>query len=176
MILRSRYYLGYVTWRGVEYNGSYGALIDQRTFDRVQTVLDSHNQAGTHLRKHLNYLTGTLHCARCDSRLMYTLVKGNGGSYEHFVCTGRHTGLTDCELPYVPLYRIEAAVARLWHEEQAVWEAGGIAKIEQGLLEQLEGAQASANHGANTARTTDRQGHPRALQVGGEGHGRRRPS
>ena len=105
----------------------------------------SRSSPDTDLRKHLNYLTGTLHCGRCRSRLMYTLVKGNGGSYEYFVCTGRHTGLTGCELPYVPLYRIEAAVARLWHDEQAVWEADGIAQVEQGLLKQLEGAQASAN-------------------------------
>jgi len=51
-ILRNRYYLGYVTWRGVEYDGNHEALIDRETFERVQTVLDSHNQAGTHLRKH----------------------------------------------------------------------------------------------------------------------------
>ena len=145
VILRNRYYLGYVTWRGVEYDGNHEALIDPETFERVQTVLDSHNQSGIHQRTHLNYLTGTLTCARCGSRLLYTLVKGHGGSYEYFVCTGRHTGRTGCDLPYVPVYKIEAEVARLWHNEQAMWEADGIAQIEQGLLDQLKAAQVSAD-------------------------------
>ena len=144
-ILRSRYYIGFVTWRGVEYDGNHEPLIDAETFDRVQTVLDSHNQSGMHQRRHLNYLTGTLHCARCKSRLLYTLVKGNGGSYEYFVCTGRHTGRTACDLPYVPLYKVEAEVAKLWHNEQAMWETDGIVEIEQGLLEQLKAAQVSAD-------------------------------
>jgi len=65
---------------------------------------------------------------KTGSRLLYTLVKGNGGSYEYFVCTGRHTGRTGCDLPYVPLYKIEAAVAKLWHSEQAVWEADGMSR------------------------------------------------
>ena len=144
-ILRNRYYLGFVTWRGVEYDGNHEPIIDAETFDRVQTTLESHNQTGMHQRKHLNYLTGTLHCARCRSRLLYMLVKGNGGSYEYFVCTGRHTGRTNCDLPYVPLYKVEAEVAKLWHDEQAMWEADGIVQIEQGLLQQLQAAQVSAD-------------------------------
>ncbi|MHB1473839.1 MAG: recombinase zinc ribbon domain-containing protein, partial [Dermatophilaceae bacterium] len=88
---------------------------------------------------------GALHCARCKSRLLDTLVKGNGGTYEYFVCAGRHTGRTGCDLPYVPLYKIEAAVAKLWHNEQAMWETDGIAQIEQELLEQLKAAQVSAD-------------------------------
>jgi len=38
-ILKSRFYLGFFTWRGVEYKGIHKPLVDSRTFKRVQRVL-----------------------------------------------------------------------------------------------------------------------------------------
>jgi site-specific DNA recombinase len=39
-LLRNRYYIGFVTWRGVEYAGKHPALVDAETFEQVQRVLD----------------------------------------------------------------------------------------------------------------------------------------
>ena len=41
-LLTKRYYLGFVTYMGVEYKGKHEALIDQQTFDKVQVVLGNH--------------------------------------------------------------------------------------------------------------------------------------
>jgi len=143
-ILRNRYYIGYVTWRGVEHEGAHPAIIDQATFDRVQAVLDSHATEGVRQRRHLHYLNGTVHCGRCGSRLLYMLVKGNGGQYEYFVCSGRHTSRNDCDLPYLPLDKVEQAVITVWRGEQASWPAEGLPKIEHGLVDQLRAVQAEA--------------------------------
>lgn len=144
-MLRNRYYIGYVTWRGVEHDGTHEPLIDKATFDKVQAVLDSHATEGVRQRRHLHYLNGTVRCARCDSRLLYMLVKGNGGYYEYFVCSGRHTGRNTCDLPYLPVYRVEQAVLDAWHGEQAAWQAEGLPQIEQGLVDQLHAVQAEAD-------------------------------
>ena len=145
-ILRNRYYIGYVTWQGVEHQGAHPAIIDQATFDRVQAVLDSHALEGVRQRRHLHYLNGTVHCGRCGSRLLYTLVKGNGGQYEYFVCSGRHTSRNDCDLPYLPLDKVEQAVITVWRGEQASWLTEGLPQIEHGLVDQLRAVQAEATH------------------------------
>src|SRR3954451_3490628 len=41
-LLRNRYYLGFVTWRGVEYQGKHPALVDPVIFKAVQRVLSAH--------------------------------------------------------------------------------------------------------------------------------------
>lgn len=40
--------------------------------------------------------------------------RGRGGIYDYFFCLGRHTGRTDCELPYLPVEEVEVAVLRHW--------------------------------------------------------------
>ena len=154
-VLRNRYYLGYVTWRGVEHEGAHPAIVDQATFDRVQAVLDSHAVEGARQRRHMHYLNGSVHCARCGSRLLYMLVTGNGGQYEYFVCSGRHTSRTDCDLPYLPLDKVEEAVLGAWRGEQATWQAEGLPQIEHGLIDQLRAVQAEANK-ENKAATSSR--------------------
>ena len=98
-VLRNRYYLGIVTYKGIEYEGKHPKLIDQTTFDRVQHSLEAHRQSGERAHRHTHYLKGSLRCHRCKSRLAYCVSRGNGGSYAYFFCLGRHHGRTDCDLP-----------------------------------------------------------------------------
>src|SRR5512135_601719 len=44
-MLNNRYYLGYLTFNGVEYEGRHQPLVSQSLFDRVQQVLQSHDRA-----------------------------------------------------------------------------------------------------------------------------------
>ena len=117
-VLRNRYYLGNVTWRGVEYPGKHPALVGPGTFAAVKRVLASHRQSGERSRKHQQYLSGSLFCARCRSRLLFGVATGRrGDKYEYFFCAGRHTGRTGCDLPYLPLEQVEAAVVTQWERE-----------------------------------------------------------
>ncbi|MGQ0776245.1 MAG: recombinase family protein [Pseudonocardiales bacterium] len=49
-MLRDRYYLGYITYRGEELSGRHQPLIDQHLFDRVQAVLDARTTSGERRR------------------------------------------------------------------------------------------------------------------------------
>ncbi len=117
-LLRNRYYLGYVTWRRVEYQGKHPALVDAETFEGVQAVLEAHRLSGERSYRHPHYLAGTLFCGRCSSRLLYGTGRGrHGETYEYFFCAGRHSGRTGCELPYLPLDQVEAALQKRWDAE-----------------------------------------------------------
>jgi site-specific DNA recombinase len=63
-VLHNRYYLGFVTWRGIEYTGKHAALVSPETFVEVQRVLAAHRLAGERSWKHKHYLSGALFCAR----------------------------------------------------------------------------------------------------------------
>src|SRR4051794_16915370 len=45
-MLKDRYYLGYVTFKGVQYEGRHQPLVSEYMFDRVQEVLKAHNTSG----------------------------------------------------------------------------------------------------------------------------------
>ncbi len=107
-MLRDRYYLGYVEYEGIEYQGRHEALVSPELFERVQKVLDSHSGAGVRKRTHNHYLKGALWCARCEHRFIVQRAKGNGGEYFYFFCRGRQEGL--CDQPYVNVQRVEQAV------------------------------------------------------------------
>src|SRR5439155_4307871 len=82
-ILTSRYYLGRVTFRGVEYEGRHQPLVPPTQFDRVQALLRARDQSGEKQRIHNHYLKGSIFCASCGSRLCFTRATG---TYDYFYC------------------------------------------------------------------------------------------
>jgi len=118
-LLRNRYYLGLVTWRGVEHAGNHPALVDATTFAEVQRLLSARRVSGERSYRHQHYLAGTVFCGRCQSRLLFAVAKGRlGDSYDYLFCAGRHSGRTNCDLPYLPADQVEAAVTRHWQTER----------------------------------------------------------
>ncbi|MFB9300175.1 recombinase family protein [Kibdelosporangium philippinense] len=107
-ILTDRYYCGFVEYEGDEYAGRHQALITEETYDRVQRVLALRGGGGTRQRRHHHWLKGLLWCHRCGARLVLIPGKGNGGTYFYFLCRGRQKHL--CDLPYLAVAKIEAAV------------------------------------------------------------------
>jgi hypothetical protein len=128
-LLRDRYYLGYVTYDGIEYAGRHEALIDLELFERVQKVLDSHSGSGTRTRTHNHYLKGLLWCGRCGCRFIVQRAKGNGGEYFYFYCRGRQQG--QCDQPYMNVLAVEEAVAR--HFATVTFPEEFKAKVRAGL-------------------------------------------
>ena len=100
-LLRNRFYLGLFTWGGAEYPGKHEALVSIETFSTVQAIMASRRQGGDKQRKHPHYLKGTIFCARCDSRILFTRNRGRNAEYDYFACVGRHTHWNGCDLPYV---------------------------------------------------------------------------
>jgi hypothetical protein len=46
-LFRDRYYCGYVTYKGVEYQGRHEPIITEELFERIQKVLDTHSGTGS---------------------------------------------------------------------------------------------------------------------------------
>ncbi len=96
-LLRNRFYIGYVKWRGVEHEGKHQPLIDVETFEQVQQMLTARRTAGERSYRREHYLVGSLRCARCASRLLYTVCTGRGGAeYGYFYCSSRVSGRSTC--------------------------------------------------------------------------------
>ena len=110
-MLRDRYYLGLVTYDGIEYPGRHQALIDPDLFDRVQKVLYVDRNAGTRERVHDHYLKGTIWCARCRRRLILRpSTSKTGRKYFYYICRGVQEG--SCDLPALPLHKVEHAITQ----------------------------------------------------------------
>jgi DNA invertase Pin-like site-specific DNA recombinase len=110
-MLSNRYYIGVVTFRGVEYQGNHPRLVSDELFQKVQQVLKERNIAGEKRRTHHSYLKGSIFCKRCGSRLIFSRNRGHGGTYDYFFCIGRRRG---CTQPYVESSKIEEAVVRFY--------------------------------------------------------------
>jgi DNA invertase Pin-like site-specific DNA recombinase len=127
-MLRNPYYIGIVVYCGKRVPGRHKRLIDPDTFDRVQALLSARSVAGDRPHKHQHYLRGTLYCAECGGRLLYSKHRGNGGVYEYFCCIGRRTrrqGGT-CKSRHYHAQQIEDAIAehyRTVHVPKPVREA-----------------------------------------------------
>ncbi len=103
-MLRNPYYIGIVTYMGVEYRGKHPTFVSKETFDKVQQVLAAHNRSGERYRTHQHYLKGSLYCARCTARLTLAEQTGRGGTYLYVVCLARlHYG---CDAPYVRVEKV----------------------------------------------------------------------
>jgi site-specific DNA recombinase len=107
-LLSYPYYAGIVSYRGKQYPGRHEPLISQELFDQVQSVLQAHGLAGERDRKHQHYLKGTTRCGTCGYRLVYSRHKGNGGTYEYFVCPRNQRG--KCPQSYQPVDLVETAI------------------------------------------------------------------
>ncbi|MCU1692837.1 MAG: hypothetical protein JWM64_1928 [Frankiales bacterium] len=135
-MLRNRYYIGFVTWRGVEHQGKHPVLVSAETFEQVQRVLAAHRVAGERSYRQQHYLTGTLRCGRCQSRLLFVVTRGRRGDlYEYFYCAGRHSGRTDCRLPHIPVAQLEQVIEGQWQQEAFSPEVA--ASIRQEVLASL---------------------------------------
>jgi site-specific DNA recombinase len=112
-MLRNPYYVGIVVYCGKRVPGRHKRLIDPDTFDKVQALLSARSMSGDRPHKHQHYLRGTLYCAICGGRLLYSKHRGNGGEYEYFCCIGRSTRRQGgaCPSRYYSAPEIEKTIA-----------------------------------------------------------------
>lgn len=121
-LLRDKYYVGIVTYKGMEYEGKHPKLVAEDLFYRVQRIMDTHSGSGTRQRTHYHYLRGTVWCYRCKQRFMVQRTKNRhdpDSEYYYFFCGGRED--KTCDQPYISVEVMEQAVADHYGDRSAVW-------------------------------------------------------
>jgi site-specific DNA recombinase len=146
VMLKDEYYIGWVKWDGERHKGRHEALIEGDLFDRVQDIASSRTQAQELRRIHHHYLKGSLACGSCWRRhgerrrmVIQNATNRFGSVYRYFFCMGRY-GHT-CELPYVPIGRVEEAVEA--HYATIRFSPAFITMMETGLAATLEEQQSA---------------------------------
>ena len=114
-MLRDRYYLGEVNFKGETFKGRHTPLIEPDMFDLVQGILDARGVSGERRRRYTHYLKGSLWCGHCrlernvNRRLIQQRSVGrHGGEYWYFCRRGTQDGT--CDAPFAKVDNIEAAV------------------------------------------------------------------
>lgn len=139
-ILRDRYYLGYVQYKGKEYKGRHQALISQKLFDQVQHVLDVQRGGGTKESRHNHHLKGALWCDRCGKRFIFEPGRSHTGRrYYYFACAGQK--LHACDMPRLPAHLVEAEVER--HYATLAIPAQAANQLRQAMDEAINSSQKS---------------------------------
>lgn len=152
-VLNNPYYMGIVTWRGMEYQGKHPAIVSPALFEQVQQVLAAHRQSGERSYRRRHYLAGTLYCDECGSKLIFMLSRGaRGGQYGYWACIGRHSYKNGCELPYLADERVEDLLIEQWRQERVTDDQA--AAVRDSLLADLADYTSTA---AETAERLDRR-------------------
>ena len=118
-LLSNRYYVGFVNFKGVEYQGQHEPLISMELFNKVQTRLAANRHARNKHSKHAHYLKGSVFCGECKGRLVLAQTTNRYGTvYWYFFCTGRQHGGT-CSQPYFPVEQVETVVEQHYSRLEA---------------------------------------------------------
>ncbi|MEU4604034.1 recombinase family protein [Kribbella sp. NPDC023972] len=97
-MLRDRYYLGFVIYKGEWIPGRHEALIDESLFEQVQVIANSRTMAGERRRTRHHPPQGlallrSVSPSRVEQRLVIQHTKNSRGSqYQYFFCTNKRTG------------------------------------------------------------------------------------
>ena len=148
-MLTNRYYIGKVKFSGVEYDGNHQRLVPEPLFEYVQELLASRNRAGEKQRIHNHYLKGSVFCADCGFRMCIINAKQ---TYMYYYCLGRHQRRSNCQQPYMPIDKVEAAVERYYKSMRMPQDVAE--SIRTGLRIELE--REHARSGPEMAATTQR--------------------
>lgn len=121
-MLRNPYYAGMVVYKRDTpdeqwFQGRHEALIDQDTFDRVQTRLGEQRRSGERGRLKGHYLKGTVYCGSCGRRMTFAKSRGKSGKrYGYFYCVSRVNGGACDMRTNVRPQLIEDALLRYYRE------------------------------------------------------------
>jgi len=138
-ILRDAYYAGWIVYkRGTPdeetFRGRHDALIDQDTFDRVQTLLDTKGVAGERVQRRQHYLRGSVFCGDCGHRLAYGFSRSKSGRrYPYFFCVSRSRGVACAMRTSIRPQLIEEAIQRYYVERPVQLTAEDVAERTQAI-------------------------------------------
>jgi site-specific DNA recombinase len=112
-LLTNVIYTGRVNHKGDMYPGEHAAIVDQRTWDCVQTILhrNGRGNGGGTKNKYGALLRGILSCGSCGAAMVHTYTMRKSKRYHYYVCyNAQQRGWDHCETKSVSAHAIESAV------------------------------------------------------------------
>lgn len=113
-VLRSKRYIGYYCYDGIEIPDQSDPVVDPATFWRVQEALETMGNRKRHSNKADNYLlTGKLFCGNCGEAMLGESGKGSKGkTYRYYKCFGQKKG-SGCSKKPIRKEVLEAKVVQM---------------------------------------------------------------
>ena len=112
-LLTNPRYIGMVVHKGESFPGEHEAIIDRKTWDRVQGILAKNRRyRANQMRKTTAaILKGILRCGCCDAAMAPTYTTRRGKRYHYYLChAAGKNGYDTCEVKSVAAGQIEGAV------------------------------------------------------------------
>jgi site-specific DNA recombinase len=103
-------YVGKVDYGGQVYNGEQERIVDDETWNRVQTALNRNGRCGGRNigNKYGALLKGLVRCGSCDVGMIHTYVSKKNHLYRYYVCVKAHQrGWAQCETRSVSAPRLK---------------------------------------------------------------------
>jgi site-specific DNA recombinase len=112
-LLTNMIYVGKVDFGGQVYEGEHDRIVDEETWNRVQSTLNRNGRRGGRSigNKYAALLKGIAQCGTCDVGMVHTYVNKKDRLYRYYVCVKAHQrGWAQCETRSVSAPALENAV------------------------------------------------------------------
>ena len=112
-LLTNIIYTGKVAYGGEVYEGEHERIVDDETWNQVQSALSRNGRRGGRNvgNKHGALLKGLVRCASCDAGMVHSYVSKKSRFYRYYVCIKAHQrGWAQCETRSVSAPALENAV------------------------------------------------------------------
>jgi site-specific DNA recombinase len=112
-LLTNMIYVGKVEYGGQVYAGEHDRIVDDETWNRVQSALNRNGRRGGRNigNKYSALLKGLVRCGTCDVGMLHTYVNKKDRLYRYYVCVKAHQrGWAQCETRSVSAPALESAV------------------------------------------------------------------
>lgn len=103
-------YVGKIRYHDELYQGEHPAIIDDRTFQRVQDLMTRNAQTGGSQAKNKYgfLLRGLVRCMACDAPLVGSVTRKGARTYRYYVCSSAmKKGYDTCPCPTIQAQRLE---------------------------------------------------------------------
>jgi len=163
-LLTNPTYVGIIKHKDKRYPGLHEPLVEQATWDQVQSVLSGHAPPGARASRSRTpaLLKGILRCGQCGTSMGVTFARKQGRTYRYYLCqTANKQGYAACPVKTVSAGTVEAAVVlqvrkmlrspdevtKVLHamQERASTERRKLATKRQGLVSSLEAIRTEAS-------------------------------
>ena len=112
-LLTNMIYVGKVDYGGKVYDGEHERIVDDETWNKVQSALNRNGRRGGRNigNKYAALLKGFVRCGSCDVGMTHTYVNKKDKLYRYYVCVKAHQrGWAQCETRSVSAPALENAV------------------------------------------------------------------